>query len=40
MTRNELDTIQTILTAKHDELTGAMGRRDGISIERYGGRTG
>jgi DnaK suppressor protein len=34
MNRTELDQFQGILNAKHGELTRAMGKRDGIAIER------
>jgi DnaK suppressor protein len=34
MTQTELSNFKTILTAKHWELERAMGRRDGIAIER------
>lgn len=34
MTRTELDQFQTMLNAKQAEVARAMGRRDGIAIER------
>jgi DnaK suppressor protein len=34
MTQTDLNKFQKILTTKHAELAQAMGRRDGIAIER------
>ncbi|HTS24974.1 MAG TPA: TraR/DksA family transcriptional regulator [Bryobacteraceae bacterium] len=34
MTRTELDRFQAILGAKHAEVARAMGRREGLTIER------
>lgn len=34
MTRTDRERIQAVLTAKHEELSRAMRRREGITIER------